>query len=235
MIRFQRNGSCSSRKAPLAFISYRRADSDALAGRIGDRMRAELKGWDIFVDVESIVPGANFRQVIDAALARCTVLVPLIGTRWLGEGGARIHDPDDLVRYEIKSALAAGIRIIPVLINDARMPEARSLPADIAALADRNAIEVRHSRFDDDFANLAKTITGRAHTRAGGKSVLVILGGIACGALAGVAVAIGALVIHFHATGMSASERIGEDGATLLLPVCAAIGAAVWSWTVSRR
>jgi hypothetical protein len=229
----------ATRKAPLAFISYRRADSDALAGRIGDRMRAELKGWDVFVDVDKIVPGANFREVIDAALARCTVLVPLIGSRWLGEGGARIHDPDDLVRYEIRSALARDVRIIPVLINDARMPEARSLPADIAALADRNAVEVRHSRFDDDFANLAKTITGktitgRAHTRAGGKSVLAILGGMACGALAGVAVAIGALVIHFHATGMSASERIGEDGATLLLPVCAAIGAAVWYWAVSR-
>ena len=134
-----------------AFISYRRVDADAVAGRLKDRMALALPDWDIFMDVESIAAGANYRVAIDESIARSMVFLPVIGTRWLDEHRARAAAGEDLVRYEIKSALDHGVRIIPVLVNGARMVERRDLPSDIAALADHNAVELRHARFDDDF------------------------------------------------------------------------------------
>jgi hypothetical protein len=222
-------------KKQLAFISYRRADTDALAGRIKDRLAHDLPGWAVFMDVASIGAGANYRQAIDDTLARCSVFIALIGTRWAGDGGARVHDPKDLLRYEVRSALAHGMRIIPVLVNDARMPEAHDLPADIAALHERNAIELRHSRFDDDFANLVNAIAGKPVIRRPPRDVMRTIAKAVLGALIGVAAAIAGLVVHFQVTGASASERIGEDGATILIPACAAVGALIALWLAVRK
>jgi hypothetical protein len=212
-------------KTRLAFISYRRSEADALAGRIKDRMRVELVGWETFMDVDSIEPGGNFRQIIDEALARSSVFVLLIGKSWLGGSASRIHDPEDFVRYEVASALSRNIRIIPVLVNDATMPTARDLPYDIAKLAERNAVVLRHTRFDDDFANLARAIADGPHVRTGDVvSVFNTVRGIGSGALFGLALTISGLIVHFEATGKSASERVGEDGAALLIPACVVIG-----------
>jgi hypothetical protein len=219
----------------LVFVSYRRADADAVAGRIKDRLARDLPDWEVFMDVESIGAGANYRQVIDDVLARCSVFVALIGPRWMGDGGERIRDPKDLVRYEVKSALAHDVRIVPVLVNEMRMPDASDLPDDIAPLHDRNAVELRHSRFDDDFANLVTAIAGRRVVARKPRSVMRIVTNAALGALAGAAVAITGLVIHFHATGASADERLGETVADLLIPACAIVGALVWLGTASRK
>jgi hypothetical protein len=219
----------------IAFISYRRADTDAVAGRIKDRLARDLPDWEVFMDVESIGAGANYRHAIDETLARSAVFVVLIGARWTGEDSARLRDPQDLVRYEIKSALARDMRIIPVLVNDARMPDARDLPEDLAPLLDRNAVELRHSRFDDDFANVVKAIAGDVRVARKPRRIGRRVASAAVGAFAGVAAAIAGLVVHYQVTGASASERIGENGATLLIPVCAVVGAAILLWRASRE
>jgi hypothetical protein len=220
-----------------AFLSYRRSDTDALAGRLKDRLEASLPDWDIFMDVVSVEPGADFRHAIDERIARSAVVVALIGRRWAGDDGMRIHDPDDLVRHEVRLALMNGVRLIPVRVNDAQMPKARDLPDDIAALAQRNAVELRHSRFDDDFGNLAKAIGGRElDFRARGRylSAAALRHGV-WGALLGLGAALAALTLHFELTGRSMSDRIGDDGATLVIPVCVAVGTLVGYWRVARR
>ena len=154
----------------------------------------------------------------------------------MGEGGARIRDPQDLVRYEIKSALSRALRIIPVLVNDARMPAAADLPEEIAPLHECNAVELRHARFDDDFAHLVAAITGEKRpvrrrpltaTRLAANAVL--------GALIAMAVTLAALMIHNAATGASADQRIGELGAALLFPISALVGALIGVWRASRK
>ncbi|MGP0091938.1 MAG: toll/interleukin-1 receptor domain-containing protein [Xanthobacteraceae bacterium] len=222
---------------PVAFISYRRADADAMAGRIRDRLLVDLPGWTVFMDVASVDPGANFMQAIDDTLAQSSVLLALIGRRWLGDAEVRIHNPDDLVRYEIKSALTAGVRVIPVLLNDARMPKISELPDDIAALTTRNALELRHSRFDDDFRNLVKGITGPSpvasqRQRRGASRPI---GYVLTGALLGLVLALAGLIVHFETTGKSASERIGDDGATLVIPVAVITGGLIGYWRALRR
>jgi hypothetical protein len=216
----------------IVFISYRRADTDAVAGRIKDRLARDLPDWQVFMDVDSIGAGVEFRRAIEAALARASVFVALIGPRWLD---GRIKAPDDLVRREIAAALARGMRVIPVLVNDARMPPAEELPADIVPLLHRHAIELRHGRFDDDFANFARAIAGEVRKPGKPRGTIRMVASALVGAFAGVAAAVAGLVIHFQVTGASASERIGQDGATLLIPACAVIGAAILLWRASRE
>src|SRR5262249_9947128 len=103
-----------ARQPQLAFISYRRDEDAALAGRIRDRLQVESPDWTVFMDVAGIDAGANFREVIDTALARASVMIVLIGRRWLGPDNTRIHEDTDFVRYEIATALRLGTRIIPV-------------------------------------------------------------------------------------------------------------------------
>jgi hypothetical protein len=82
-----------------------------------------------FFDIASIEPGADFRQVIDAAVESTAVVVAVIGRRWVSP---RLQDPDDFVRRELAVALARpGARVLPVLVDGARMPRSAELPEDI--------------------------------------------------------------------------------------------------------
>lgn len=124
-------------------ISYRRQDSSPVAGRLYDRLQAEFGKGSVFMDFDSIPYGADFREHIKQTLQRAKVIVAIIGPAWLGEGGKsgrRIDDPTDFVRLEVASALESGIPIIPVLINNTPMPDAKSLPAELEGLAFRNGL-----------------------------------------------------------------------------------------------
>jgi hypothetical protein len=68
----------------------------------------------------------------------------------LGRDANRLLMPDDFVAHEIKSALRLGLRIIPVLINDAQMPDPDKFPEEIRFGAWINAVELKHSRFEVD-------------------------------------------------------------------------------------
>jgi uncharacterized protein YigE (DUF2233 family) len=134
----------------LAVISYRRADSQDIAGRIADHLRHRLGASQVFLDTGSIPAGADFRHTIQQALRRRGVLVAIVGPEWMAaRHGApeRINDPDDPVRMEIATAIAGGLPIIPVLVNGASMPSANDLPGDIKDFAYRNALTVDRARF----------------------------------------------------------------------------------------
>jgi hypothetical protein len=66
----------------------------------------------------------------------------------------RLDDPDDFVAIEIAAALARDIRVIPVLVDGARMPKPRELPESLKPLARRQAVEVRHTHFAKDAEGL---------------------------------------------------------------------------------
>jgi hypothetical protein len=130
------------------FISYRREDSAGVAGRIFDRLRAHFGDDSIFMDIDSIPFGEDFREHIDAAVGQCDVVLAVIGPRWSGKTAAsrRIDEPRDFVRIEIESALQRGIPVIPDLLDHTRMPTEAEVPASLAKLTYRNAIEVDQGR-----------------------------------------------------------------------------------------
>ena len=142
------------------FISYRRVDSARYAGRLFDFLAAELGGKSVFMDVKAINPGEEFAQVIQEKLSKCDVLLALIGHNWLvtSSGRMRLDDPKDMVRMEIAAALRRRIRVIPVLLGDAKLPKKQSLPKGVAPLLRRNALRIGARSFDVDAGALLSAI-----------------------------------------------------------------------------
>ena len=65
------------------FISYRRSDSEGHAGRLFEDLRRKYGNDLVFLDVENIPPGVDFRKTITEKVASCDVLLVLIGKSWL--------------------------------------------------------------------------------------------------------------------------------------------------------
>jgi hypothetical protein len=126
-------------------ISYRRSDSAAMTGRIVDQLAARYGRESIFLDVEDIPLGVDFRVRVQDALRHSQVLLVVIGRGWVGAEGsssARLREPDDPVRIEVETGLRKRIPLIPVLVDRGTMPKASDLPTSLAELAYRNAAEI---------------------------------------------------------------------------------------------
>jgi CHASE2 domain-containing sensor protein len=147
------------------FISYRRDDASANAGRLCDWLQRQFKPDNVFLDVDKIAPGDDFPNVLQEKLSTADVLVAVIGKAWAtiadATGTRRITDPKDFVAREVGTALERGIRVIPVLVGGASMPKAGELPPRLAKLVDCNAIAIDDARFRQDFDNLVDGILGR--------------------------------------------------------------------------
>jgi hypothetical protein len=124
-------------------ISYRRADSAAIAGRIFDRLSSHYGDESVFMDIDKIPFGTDFREHIRKVLLDGDILLAVIGPNWLGktaEGGSRISEEADPVRVEIETALRRqGTTVIPVLVDGAAMPSSTELPESMRDLAYLNA------------------------------------------------------------------------------------------------
>lgn len=130
-------------------ISYRRSDSDAMAGRIRDRLVNYFGQTSVFMDIDSVPLGTDFRTHIANVLGQTHLLLAVIGPNWHGTGAsghARISDEQDPVRIEIETALRAQIPILPILVSGAFMPQAADLPTTLQDFPFRNAAEISTGR-----------------------------------------------------------------------------------------
>jgi hypothetical protein len=147
---------------PAIFISYRREDSIAHTGRLYDRLIAEFGKGQVFMDIDSIDPGADFIEVIEQTVAGCDVLLVVIGKQWLAvcdaQGRRRIEDPEDFVRLEVEIALSRKVRVIPVLVGGAQMPRSDELPAGLAALSRRHALDLQDTAFHQTLGRLIDSL-----------------------------------------------------------------------------
>jgi len=159
---------------PKIVISYRRADSGVITGRIRDRLAQHYGDGSIFMDIDNIPFGMDFRKHIADALANNDLLLAVIGPDWLGPSSpglppgppprlGRIHDQDDPVRIELETALQRGIPTIPVLVGGASMPKADDLPDTLKGLSFHNAAEVDSARdFHSHMDRLIRSIDSAA-------------------------------------------------------------------------
>ena len=141
------------------FISYRREDAEGQARALSIEL-ARYVGEDlVFLDVDSISLGRDFRKALHERLEACDALLALIGPAWLdakGQAGKRrLDDPGDYLRQEIAVALVRNIPVTPVLVQGATMPAAERLPGDLKELAYRNGFELSHTRWHSDVRELA--------------------------------------------------------------------------------
>ncbi|NTV72038.1 MAG: toll/interleukin-1 receptor domain-containing protein [Azonexaceae bacterium] len=141
------------------FISYRRSDTTGEAGRLADSLENLLGAACVFRDADDIPAGEDFEVVLQRELAETEVTIVLIGKKWLAELNSRLTKPEpDFVRIEIATALKLGKRVIPVLLQGAELPSVASLPDDLRALVNRQAINLRDEAWVADAGRLADAI-----------------------------------------------------------------------------
>ncbi|PJF45156.1 MAG: hypothetical protein CUN55_00170 [Phototrophicales bacterium] len=157
---------------PNIFISYRRADTEVITGRIYDHLEKAFGAESIFKDVFNMPFGGDFRKEISARLDWCDILLVVIGPQYTTitdeEGNKRLFNSNDYVRFEVSRALASDrILVIPVLVNGAKMPKAEELPAELKPLVYRHAITVRNDPdFRNDMARLTNYLRNVQQTQA---------------------------------------------------------------------
>lgn len=127
------------------FLSYRRW-ADQAAGRIYDRLRADLTQNRLFYDIDAIPIGVDFRSHIRQAMSESKVVLPIIDKRWAAGfsswGGFR-YNKNDYVRIELELARLHNLEIVPILVEGAVMPNARELPPELGFITHINAASVR--------------------------------------------------------------------------------------------
>ena len=135
---------------PKIFICYRRDDSAYLSQFIYDTLVSHFDKESVFFDVDTIPAGQDFHEILNEAVAKCNVLLAIIGDHWLNArdevGQQRLDNPDDFVRIEIEAALSRKIPVIPVLIGRAAVPKSQDLPPTLNELSRRQATELRAGR-----------------------------------------------------------------------------------------
>jgi formylglycine-generating enzyme required for sulfatase activity len=145
------------------FINYRRSDSAPWAGRIHQDLIQRFGRSRMFIDVNTIKKGGDFRLELNDALRETRVMLVLIGPDWLNtpnrSGDRRLHDLEDQVRREIASALNDGtIAVIPVLLEGQTMPDPLELPKDLKELTGRQAVSVSHENFEFEMDGLEQDL-----------------------------------------------------------------------------
>ena len=144
------------------FVNYRRDDEGGFADAIHLRLEKEFGEDDVFRDQGGIAAGLDFTRVIRDQVAACDVMLAIIGPKWLNmpgrDGGRRIDAPADFVRIEIETGLQLDKRVIPVLVNKAKMPAEAALPPPIRKLALCNAVTISNDKVGHDCDALFKEI-----------------------------------------------------------------------------
>jgi hypothetical protein len=170
----QPDGHRCDRKPPLAnltvlggwamagkiFINYRRADAEAWADRVFERLKAQLPDAHVFMDIDGNIPlGLPWASWLDSQVAACDLMLVLIGRSWVTEFQARSGpDERDYVRVEIESALSRKIPVVPVFLGDAPVPPPASLPTSIRPLLELQAARLQRTSFETDAQDLIEGV-----------------------------------------------------------------------------
>jgi hypothetical protein len=161
------------------FVSYRREDSEGQARALVLLLKQLVPRLSVFLDVDSVPLGLNFRKVIDERLDSSDVVLALIGKDWLDAIDVAEHrsleDTRDYVRYEIAAAFKRNIPVTPVFLQGASPPPPERLPEDLKELAYRNGMELSHGRWESDVRELIRRLglsERKSHARLFGVGVL---------------------------------------------------------------
>ncbi|HET7854982.1 MAG TPA: toll/interleukin-1 receptor domain-containing protein [Gaiellaceae bacterium] len=139
------------------FINYRRGDTSSNASRLCEWLGERYGEDQVFMDVDAIEPGLDWARAIENAVGSADLVLAMIGKDWLAELKRRSAD-DDFMRYELETALSRDIRVIPVLVEGAKMPPTAELPESLASLTRRQAFEIRDERFRFDKEELFRRV-----------------------------------------------------------------------------
>jgi hypothetical protein len=153
------------------FISYRAADTLSTASQLAADLRRTFGDAAAFLDYRNLEPAEQWPQQLQAEVGGTSVMLVLVGDGWLTAqdpyGRRRIDVDDDWVRLEVATALRAGGKVLPILINDAKpisVSAIENLP-EIAALATTQARRLRDVDWESDFAGLVDWLESNGFER----------------------------------------------------------------------
>jgi TIR domain len=136
-------------------ISYRRRDTPSDARQLRDLLVAQFGRENVFLDIDAIPPGVDWKKRIETTIANCDVFLALIGLYWRAR---RLDDPYDFLRNEIEAALNADLHVIPILLHGASMPAVDKLPESLAALPFRQGLRIDNDDWDRDVGKLMQRL-----------------------------------------------------------------------------
>jgi len=142
------------------FLNYRRADAEAWADRLFERLIRQFPRENVFMDIDGHIPvGFPWADWLDAQVAACDLMLVLIGRTWVAEFKSRSEPGErDFVRVEIESALKRKIPVVPVFLGDAPMPKPAELPETMRPLLALQAARLNRASFDNDAETLLKGV-----------------------------------------------------------------------------
>jgi CHASE2 domain-containing sensor protein len=143
------------------FISYRRDDSILHAKLIHNELARRFGEDHVFLDIEDIRYGDDFKETIDEKIRGCNVVIAVIGPQWAEMLERRLAHADDYVRHEIASALARHTRVIPVLVGKATPAALGAVPEDLTALRTLNALPFSERDLKPSINALVEAVQGR--------------------------------------------------------------------------
>jgi hypothetical protein len=145
-------------ESPLRiFVNYRHEDMPFAASTLYRELKGPFGKENIFFDGGTLRPGMQFLEEIKSHLGGTAgAFLALIGSKWMPTMTThRQQGSEDYVVKEIELALRHGWTIIPVLLNDASLPDPLSLPLSIRALPDYQVARLRQTSLDDDIEALS--------------------------------------------------------------------------------
>jgi O-acetyl-ADP-ribose deacetylase (regulator of RNase III) len=139
----------------VVFVNYRVREQPGYASLLYRELVHRFGAEKVFMASSSLRLGDDFAERVFATLRGCEVLLAVMGPHWLDHLG---DTDDDWVLREIREAFRAGVRVVPVLIDDAELPAPDALPGDIARLTRCQYTRLRHYSLDTDLAHLIRDL-----------------------------------------------------------------------------
>ena len=137
------------------FVSYRRSDTPAIAQSLYERLGREYGAANIFFDRADIEYGQRWRDEVTRQIRAADIVIALVGPKWLETLRARAKG-DDVLRFELATALAEKKQIIPVLVGSTTMPHTGQLPEDVRGFTEFQALAMT-----DDLEHATLELLGR--------------------------------------------------------------------------
>ena len=148
-------------KPSAFFISYRRSHNTLQARDIRRELARRYGDASVFLDTSSIDYGESFPDRITSAIRGCSVMLVLIGPKWLEPvaGVRRIDDPDDWVRREVEAGLQRREAVVvPVLLDGTLALADADLPESIKGLAFLHAFAIVSKNLAVDIDKLMRSV-----------------------------------------------------------------------------
>jgi len=140
------------------FISYRHAEMPGTAWALYLALKDRFGAENVFLDNSTLEGGMRWLDEITSHVTSAGAFIALIGPNWTQSLTAHQQRGDvDWVAKEIDLALRSRphVTVIPLLIDDATVPDVSDLPPSLRPLPGCQAERLHHDSLLDDMEHLA--------------------------------------------------------------------------------